>query len=987
MPPKKKTGDNKKTASKNTPTGSNTQGNQKLLKKPSASPFDAMDEQLKAIASHVVRSTKTADINTFMSASLTAVSPLGVSSSTLANRAVLSSVTMKSLSLLPGMPIVVEVSSYGISCGIGSATKVKTMTEFVMTCCHDHKGLLTATDQIALHPDTLELFLTACDTTDTAHSRDEEEHRSSNITSSKIVSVRPRYDPIPMCGSLVLCDLRYDDDDDSDVGDDQKPSNGVTREKEQLRFVLVLHAAQVREAFLQMYLGAVIFDGMIVTLSFASKPLKFMCRFSAPDHAIAGSPAMNRKTSMRKNYVNLGRPGRVVEMTNVSVWPPTAAANATAGGVMSSMYSSLSTSEHASTSAATVVASREGGWLPRFLLDGVMMGGATTQPLPPADHYKAFMERKRQAYEAWSSHSDRPCVSSQNNDDKTPSSLALMSLHSVLAGHIVYVGDHGVGKSHQLQHWQTEAVAAGVPVVEVPTLHLARQVASNPHHVVQTLKDIARSAINAAAVVPSRSAVVLIDDIDTICDPETVEEASEGLLQAAVGARLVASYVADMLDMFAEAAAHNVMEQDSDDHKVNRAVHILVVATVQSSNALPTEHRRLGRFIHVVEILPPSTELSRQDVLKHMITAITGRNILSSSDVMHTNASATSHKNLIDFTALSNVTHGYTPADLSTVVTTASANAFLRCQETTAINTEDLLNAVRTVRPSAIKSLEISIPKVTWNDIGGSDEAKEALQSCVAWSLGKERALFDALGVKPPRGVLLYGPPGCSKTMLAKALAHESGLSFISVKGPEVFSKWVGDSEKAVRDLFARARAVAPCVVFVDELDGMCGKRGAGGVSDRVISQFLTELDGLPSMSNVAAASGGRPKKTSSDIVFVAATNRPDNIDAAVLRPGRIDKKVHVGLPKRPERLAIAKIGMRGLPISDDVSFESIADRTEGYSGAEVIAVCKEAAFQAIGEDVAADFVTGAHVDEALRRVKPRLSQAEVEWYINWAKK
>lgn len=625
-------------------------------------------------------------------------------------------------------------------------------------------------------------------------------------------------------------------------------------------------------------------------------------------------------------------------------------------------------------------------------------------------------------------------------------------IQGLLGGHIVYTGAHGVGKSFRLQQWQRAAISAGVPVIEVPTLSFESRVATNPHLVARTLKDIARSAVNAASVVPTRSAVLLIDDVDVLCDAETVEEAAGGLLRATVGARLVASALADTLDMLSDArrngnnasqsssssstSTHTKKKSNADednneavpevqhvgkeagtkaDNEANHAnggggggVHVLVVATALSASAVPTELTRLGRFLNLSEVLPPATEASREHIIRHIITATTGRNILSLSDAerhvkantdiddsdsnnTNTNTTTTNNRNnLIDFKAVSDVTHGYTPADLSTVVATASANAFLRCQETSAINTEDILNAVRTVRPSAMKALEIQIPKVTWSDIGGSDEAKEALQSCVAWSLGKERSLFDALGVKPPRGVLLYGPPGCSKTMLAKALAHESGLSFISVKGPEVFSKWVGDSEKAVRDLFARARAVAPCVVFVDELDGMCGKRGAGGVSDRVISQFLTELDGLPSMStsnNNKKNTQQQKKKKSTDIVFVAATNRPDNIDAAVLRPGRIDRKVHVGLPKRAERLAIATIGMRGLPISDDVSFDAIAEQTEGYSGAEVIAVCKEAAFQAIGESMAADFVTKQHVDEALKRVKPRLNKEEVEWYVQWATK
>ncbi|RNC31248.1 putative Transitional endoplasmic reticulum ATPase, partial [Trypanosoma cruzi] len=287
--------------------------------------------------------------------------------------------------------------------------------------------------------------------------------------------------------------------------------------------------------------------------------------------------------------------------------------------------------------------------------------------------------------------------------------------------------------------------------------------------------------------------------------------------------------------------------------------------------------------------------------------------------------------------------HGFTQCDLARLVEVAMVENF-KMTGNVAVSDEALLAAAKLVRPSALKQFEVSVPNVTWNDIGGSEDAKKTLQDCVAWCLGKQQWIFRKFKLSPPQGVLLYGPPGCSKTMLAKALANESKMNFISVKGPEVFSKWVGDSEKAVRDIFTRARAVAPCVIFIDELDGMCAHRGSGGVSDRVISQFLTELDGLPAALN----------EKSDALVFVAATNRPDNIDTAVLRPGRIDRKVYVGLPDVSERRAIVSIHFARIPVATDLDADYVANRTEGYSGAEVVAVVKEAAFLRVTMDAKA---------------------------------
>ncbi|EPY21425.1 AAA family ATPase [Strigomonas culicis] len=393
-----------------------------------------------------------------------------------------------------------------------------------------------------------------------------------------------------------------------------------------------------------------------------------------------------------------------------------------------------------------------------------------------------------------------------------------------------------------------------------------------------------------------------------------------------------------------------------------RGLNVRVVAAAPHRDALDAAlvaPSLLGQ--HVVTLFPPSTAAEREMVfcscLSQVGAAVEGGAVAAAA------AEVAAHG------------HGFTQRDLFRLAEASVLEAVRRDGRVEALTAADIHTARRAIRPSSLQQFDVAIPEVTWADIGGSAEAKRTLQEVVAWCLGKQAWLFQEFRLTPPKGVLLYGPPGCSKTMLAKALANESRMNFISVKGPEVFSKWVGDSEKAVRDIFARARAVAPCVVFIDELDGMCGHRGSGGVSDRVISQFLTELDGLP-----AAFS-----EKSNALIFVAATNRPDNIDGAVLRPGRIDRCVHVGLPTQSEREAIVAIQFRRMPTEAALTARFVAERTEGYTGAEVVAVVKEAAFTAISEDAMAEQLLTRHVLVALRKVTPRISAADVQWYKQWA--
>jgi ribosome biogenesis ATPase len=296
------------------------------------------------------------------------------------------------------------------------------------------------------------------------------------------------------------------------------------------------------------------------------------------------------------------------------------------------------------------------------------------------------------------------------------------------------------------------------------------------------------------------------------------------------------------------------------------------------------------------------------------------------------------------------------------------------------VTMNDFLAAVKKVQPSAKREGFATAPDVTWDDIGALSEVRDDLEFSIMQPI-RNPERFEAVGLQVPAGVLLYGPPGCGKTMLAKAIAHESGANFISVKGPELLDKYVGESEKAVRQVFHRAQMSSPCVIFFDELDALCPKRGGqggggGGVSERVVNQLLTELDGMETRRNV---------------FVIAATNRPDIIDQAMLRPGRLDKLLYVPLPKPGDRQAILKTLARKSPLGNDVNLDEIAQdgRCNGYSGADVAALLREATVQAlkscpVGEKV---LVYQRHFNVALSRITPSVSARDQKRYLRMKNK
>jgi CDC48 subfamily AAA family ATPase len=330
-----------------------------------------------------------------------------------------------------------------------------------------------------------------------------------------------------------------------------------------------------------------------------------------------------------------------------------------------------------------------------------------------------------------------------------------------------------------------------------------------------------------------------------------------------------------------------------------------------------------------------------------------------------------------DLSEVAEITHGFVGADLSSLTKEAAMVVLRRVLpdielakdepisqdilDQLFLRKEDFYEALKVVRPSALREVLIEVPKTKWDDIGGLAEIKQSLKEAVEWPLQNPQS-FARMGIKPPKGVLLYGPPGTGKTLLAKAVANESKANFILVNGPELLSKWVGDSEKAIRKVFEKARQTAPTIIFFDEIDSIAHKRSGGDenvATERVVNQLLTELDGLETLANV---------------VVIAATNRPDIIDSALLRPGRFDRVVYAGVPDEQTREMIFKIHASAMPGHDKLDFKLLASQTQGYVGADIEAVCREAAILALRENMDAVVVTMKHFEQALGVVRASVS-------------
>ena len=460
----------------------------------------------------------------------------------------------------------------------------------------------------------------------------------------------------------------------------------------------------------------------------------------------------------------------------------------------------------------------------------------------------------------------------------------------------------------------------------------------------EQLRDIFEEAADAAP------AIIFIDEIDSIAPKR--EEAG-GDVERRVVAQLLS--LMDGLDERGE---------------------VVVIGATNRVNAIDAALRRGGRFDREIEVGVPDRD-GRKEILQ-----VHTRNMPLADG--------------IDLDAYADSTHGFVGADIESLAKEAAMSALRRIRPELDLEAEeidaavldaltvtegDFKEAIKGIEPSALREVFVEVPDVTWLDVGGLEGTKEELRETIQWPLEYPQ-VFEAMDMESAKGVLMYGPPGTGKTLLAKAVANEAESNFLSVKGPELLNKFVGESEKGVREIFQKARENAPTVIFFDEIDSIATERGRAsgdaGVTERVVSQLLTELDGLESLE---------------DVVVIATTNRPDLIDVALLRPGRLDRHVHVPVPDETARRAIFDVHTRAKPLADDVDLDALAAQTDGYVGADIEAVCREASMAAsrefiasvepeeIDESIGNVRVTMQHFEDALGRVGPSVTESTRQEY------
>ena len=393
---------------------------------------------------------------------------------------------------------------------------------------------------------------------------------------------------------------------------------------------------------------------------------------------------------------------------------------------------------------------------------------------------------------------------------------------------------------------------------------------------------------------------------------------------------------------------------------------VVVIAATNRPDSIDPALRRPGRLDREIEIGIPDEE-GRHEILS-----------------IHTRGMPLDEK--VDLKQISKTTHGFVGADLEVLSKEAAMRSLRRILpeidldeekisteilQKIKITSEDFRDALKEVRPSALREVQVQIPNVSWDDVGGLEELKEELREAIEWPI-KHKEAFEYVDVETPKGILLHGPPGTGKTLIAKALAKMTESNFISIKGPELLSKWVGESEKGVREIFRKARQAAPCIIFLDEVDALVPRRGSGGsgshVTENVVSQILTEIDGLEELHNV---------------LIVGATNRLDIVDEALLRPGRFDRIIEVPNPDSKGREQIFKIHTKKKPLADNVSISKLVELTEGFSGAEIAAVANRAAIAALkryvagkSENIKEIKITHQDLLDAIEKVKPRKKES-----------
>ena len=438
--------------------------------------------------------------------------------------------------------------------------------------------------------------------------------------------------------------------------------------------------------------------------------------------------------------------------------------------------------------------------------------------------------------------------------------------------------------------------------------------------------------------------IIFIDEIDAIAPKR---EESKGEVERRVVAQLLT-----MMD------------------GLNTRGKVIVMAATNIPNAIDPALRRPGRFDRELEINPPDAK-GRLKIIQ-----------------IHTR-NMPLHKS-VDLKRIANLTHGFVGADLAALAKEAAMIVLRKLLpditlsddqpipshvlENVVVTQQDLMDALKVVRPSAMREVLIENPNVHWEQVGGLESVKQELIEAVEWPL-KHKPLFAKMGVKPPRGVLIYGPPGTGKTLLAKAIATESEANFIAVKGPELLSKWVNETPQLVKKIFAKARQVSPSIIFIDEIDAIAGSRGnseSQSSNMNAVNQLLTEMDGLQQLN---------------DVIVIAATNRPDMMDTALLRPGRFDRIVLAGVPNKKGREEIFKVHTQNMPLSKDVKIKDLVEQTDGYVGADIESICREAAMIQLRSDLKSKEITKKSFEAALKKVRPSANKEIQEAYAELQEK